>query len=54
MLNIVQWFRTKGILLLTLHNDHVRERLPLDHILHIEHGHIRSIPINTPKTDSAG
>jgi ABC-type bacteriocin/lantibiotic exporter with double-glycine peptidase domain len=54
MLNIVQWFRTKGILLLTLHNDRVRERLPLDHILHIEHGHMRSIPTNTPKIDSAG
>jgi ABC-type bacteriocin/lantibiotic exporter with double-glycine peptidase domain len=53
MLNIVQWFRTKGILLLTLHNDRVRERLPLDQILHIEHGNIRSTRVNTSTTTTS-
>ena len=46
MLNIICWFQTKGILLLTLRDDRVRERLPLDRILHIEHGRIRSVPTN--------
>jgi ABC-type transport system involved in cytochrome bd biosynthesis fused ATPase/permease subunit len=52
MLNIVRWFRTKGILLLTLHNDRVRERLPLDHILHIEHGRIKSISTNNNRNET--
>ena len=53
MLNIVHWFRSKGILLLTLHNDRIRERLPLNHILYIEHGKIRPISTNLSKDDTA-
>ncbi|CAF4063041.1 unnamed protein product [Rotaria sp. Silwood2] len=46
MPNIVRWFKSKGILFLTLHNDRVRERLFVDHLLHIDHGHIQSIPFD--------
>jgi len=50
--NIVRWFKSKGILFLTLHNDRVRERLFVDHLLHIDHGHIRSIPVDHRQKDS--
>jgi ABC-type transport system involved in cytochrome bd biosynthesis fused ATPase/permease subunit len=53
ILNIVQWFKTKEILLLKLHNDRVRERLLLDYILHIEHGQIRPIISNISENDTA-
>ncbi|CAF2975984.1 unnamed protein product [Rotaria sp. Silwood2] len=46
MPNIVRWFKSKGILFLTLHNDRVRKRLFVDHLLHIDHGHIQSIPFD--------
>jgi ABC-type transport system involved in cytochrome bd biosynthesis fused ATPase/permease subunit len=52
MLNIVRWFRSKGILFLTLHNDRIREPLPLNHILHIDHGCIKSILTNMSKDDT--
>ncbi|CAF1113529.1 unnamed protein product [Rotaria sordida] len=42
MSNIVRWFKSKGILFLTLHNNRVRERLFVNHLLHIDHGYIRS------------
>ena len=53
MLNILQWFKLNGILFITLHNDRVREKLPFEHILHIEHGHIKHQYINPSKIDSA-
>ncbi|CAF3427431.1 unnamed protein product, partial [Rotaria sp. Silwood2] len=52
MSNIGRWFKPKGILFITLHNDRVRERLFVDHLLHIDHGHIRSVPFNRLQNDS--
>ena len=53
MLNTVHWFRSKSILLPTLHNDQVQERLPFDHILHFEYGHIQSILMNVSENATA-
>jgi ABC-type bacteriocin/lantibiotic exporter with double-glycine peptidase domain len=50
--NIVQWFRPRGILLLTLHNDRVRERLSFHQVIHIERGRIRTVPTNVRQEDT--
>ena len=49
--NIVRWFRPKGILLLTLQDDRVREEIPLHQVVHIECGRIRILPPNVLQKD---